>query len=151
MPPFAFEPGTIFILVPLLTIPIATFMFAAGAGKALKEIGKGPLAIDEDLPKAGPAPVSKAIRESEIRQMLEAKAYRAETRGEKPINVDDELEALLASERSGPGLGADKGLRAEVRGLVIARNDRRERAGKKPLDVEKEIDRQLAELEDLGQ
>lgn len=146
----ALDPGTALILVFLVTIPIAAFMFATGAGKALKEIGKGPLAIDRDESAASPAPVSKAIRESEIRQMLEARAYRAETRGGEPVDVERELRQLLAAD-VGPGLGQDPGLREEVRGLVIARNDRRLRAGKEPLDIEAEIDRALAELEDLGQ
>jgi hypothetical protein len=150
MSPGLIEPSTVFILIPLIAIPIAAFMFASGAGKAFDEIGKGPLAMDHDLPDAGPAPVSKAIREAEIRQLLEAKAYRAEARGEEAIDVDRELAALLEAERT-PDLGSDEGLRSEVRDLVIARNERRERAGKKALDVEKEIDRQLADLEDLGQ
>jgi hypothetical protein len=149
MPPLALDPGTVLIAVPLLTIPIAALMFAMGAGKALKEIGKGPLAMDHDFPASGPAPVSKTIRESEIRQMLEAKAYRAGTRGEKPIDVDKELLSLLESEK-GPSPASDRGLRAEVRSLVVARNARLERAGKKTLDVEMETDRRLAELEDLG-
>lgn len=146
----ALDPGTTLILVFLVTIPIAAFMFATGAGKALKEIGKGPLAIDRDESHASPTPVSKAVREAEIRQMLEARAYRAAERGGEPVDVDRELRELLAADL-GPGLGQDQGLREEVRGLVIARNDRRLRAGKEPLDVETETDRQLAELEDLGQ
>lgn len=147
----ALDAGTILILVVLVTMPIAALAFATGAGKALKEIGKGPLAIDQDLASTAPAPVSKAVREAEIRQMLEARAYRAESRGAAPVDVDLELRKLLAADRGGPGLGGDEALRDEVRGLVVARNDRRRRAGKKPLDVEKEIDRQLAELEDLEQ
>jgi hypothetical protein len=150
MPLLALDPGTVLIAVPLITIPIAALMFATGAGKALSEIGKGPLAMDHDFPAAGPAPVSKAIREAEIRQMLEGKAYRAEARGEKPIDVDRELSSILDAEKS-PALANDRGLRAEVRSLVVARNARLERAGKKPLDVEMETDRRLAELEDLGQ
>jgi hypothetical protein len=145
----ALDPGTTLIVVFLVTIPIAAFMFATGAGKALKEIGKGPLAIDRDEPAASPAPVSKAVREAEIRQMLEARAYRSEERGGDPVDVEGELRELLAAD-AGPRLGLDRGLREEVRGLVIARNERRLRAGKEPLDVETEIDRQLAELEDLG-
>ncbi len=145
----AIDAGTVLIVIPLITIPIAAFAFASGAGKALEQVGKGALAIDQDVPAAGHAPVSKAVRETEIRQMLEARSYRAEARGEKPIDVDVELKKLLAPERSGGGLGGDQGLRAEVRSLVVARNERRERAGKKPLDVEKEIERQLADLEDI--
>jgi hypothetical protein len=145
----ALDPGTTLILVVLVAAPIAAFMFATGAGKALNEIGKGPLAIDRDEAAASPSPVSNAVREAEIRQMLEARAYRAVERGGDPVDVERELRKLLAVD-AGSGLGRDRGLREEVRGLVIARNDRRLRAGKAPLDVEIEIDRQLAELEDLG-
>src|ERR1044072_368513 len=93
------DPGTVLILIPLISIPIATLMFITGAGKALDEIGKGPMAMDHDVPAAGHAPASKAVREAEIRQFLEAKAYRAEARGEKPIDVEREMESLLAFER----------------------------------------------------
>jgi hypothetical protein len=88
------------------------------------------------------------VREQEIRQLLEAKAFRQSRRGEVPLDVDGELERLL---RESVAVGADAGLRAEVRQLVVARNERRIRQGKPPLDVEAEVDRQLAELENLGQ
>lgn len=152
--PLAIESGTVLIAAALIAIPVAAIAFARGAGNALKEVGKGPFAIEQEFPGAGTgptAPVSKEVREAEIRQMLEARSYRAEARGEKPVDVEAELETILASERGTGSLGADQELRAEVRDLVIARNERRRRAGKKPLDVEKEIDRQLSELENLGQ
>jgi hypothetical protein len=144
----------ILIVVALLAIPFAAIAFATGAGKALKEIGKGQFAIEQEFPAAGTGPVrptTRAEREAEIRQMLEARAYRAEMRGGKPVDVDAELKKLLAADTTTGSLGEDDELRAEVRGLVIARNERRGRAGKKPLDVEKEIERQLRELENLGQ
>ena len=154
MPLASFEAGMILILVAILTIPFAALAFATGAGKALKEVGKGPFAIEQEMPSAGTGPLtpaSRAEREAEIRQMLEARAYRAERRGDKPVDVDAEMEKLLAADSSGPSLGEDKELRTEVTQLVVARNERRERAGKKPLDVEKEVERQLRELENLGQ
>ncbi|MDX6616792.1 MAG: hypothetical protein QOD60_1883 [Solirubrobacterales bacterium] len=145
----------ILIVVALLAIPFAALAFATGAGKALKEIGKGPFAIEQEFPAAGTGPMrpaTRAEREAEIRQMLEARAYRAETRGDKPVDVDAELKKLLAADQAGgSSLGEDEDLRAEVKSLVVARNERRGRAGKKPLDVEKEIERQLRELENLGQ
>ncbi len=153
-PLLAVESGTVLIAVALIAIPIAAIAFARGAGSALEQVGKGPFAIEQEFPAAGTGPVtpvSKAVREAEIRQMLEARSFRAEARGEKPIDVETELEKLLASERGSGSLAADQDLRAEVRDLVIARNERRRRAGKKPLEIEKEIDRQLADLEDLGQ
>jgi hypothetical protein len=144
----------VLIVVALLAIPFAALAFATGAGKALKEIGKGDFAIEQEFPAAGTGPVrptTRAEREAEIRQMLEARAYRAERRGGKPVDVDAELKKLLAADQPSASLGEDEGLRAEVKSLVIARNERRGRAGKKPLDVEKEIERQLRELENLGQ
>jgi hypothetical protein len=144
----------VLIVVALLAIPFAALAFATGAGKALKEIGKGPFAIEQEFPSAGTGPVrpaSRAERETEIRQMLEARAYRAERRGAKPVDVDAEMKKLLAADGAGPSLGDDKELRIEVTQLVVARNERRERAGKKPLDVSKEVERQLRELENLGQ
>jgi hypothetical protein len=91
------------------------------------------------------------VREEEIRQMIQARSDRGVDKGREALDVDAEVEKLLASESSGPGLAGDKALREEVRQLVVARNERRQRQGKEPLDVEKEIDRQLSELENLGQ
>jgi hypothetical protein len=84
-------------------------------------------------------PASAAERETEIRQMLEARNARREARGEAPLDVETELRALEAPE-------ADPGLREEVRELVEARNARRVARGEAPLDVEAEVDRRLREL-----
>lgn len=147
------DSGTALIIIAVIAIPIAIAAFVLGAGNALKQIGKGVFAIEQELPGAGtaPKPVSPAVREAEIRQMLEARSYRSEARGEGPIDVDAEMGKLLASERGSSSLAGDHELRDEVRQLVIARNERRARAGKEPLDVEEEIERQLRELENMGQ
>lgn len=149
------DSGTVLIIVGLTAIPFAVAAFVLGAGNALKQIGKGDFAIEQEFPGAGTGPVkgvSKQVREAEIRQMLEARAYRAETRGEKAVDVDAELKKLLAADSAPSGsLGNDRELRQEVHDLVVARNERRQRAGKKPLDVEREIERQLRELENMGQ
>jgi hypothetical protein len=89
------------------------------------------------------------VREQEIRQMVEAQSYRGEQRGDRPLDVDAEVEKLLAPARR--SAGGDRALREEVRQLVVARNERRARQGKKPLDVDGEIERQLRDLENLGQ
>jgi hypothetical protein len=94
-------------------------------------------------------PISAEVREEEIRQMVQARSDRAVARGSEPIDVDAEVERLLAPEPG--GVGNDPALREEVRTLVVAKNERRQRQGKKPLDVEAEVDRQLRELENLGQ
>jgi hypothetical protein len=153
MPLAAIEFGMVLILVVLVALPIGAFAFAKGAGNALKEIGKGQFAMDHDMPQrsSSPPPVSAAVREEEIRQMVQARSDRAVARGQKPRDVDAEVEKLLEPERGKGSLARDEGLRDEVRQLVIARNERRQRQGKEPLDVDQEIERQLRELENLGQ
>lgn len=148
----------ILVLVVLAALPIGAAVFAMGAGNALDQIGKGDLSIGDEMQAGGGsseggmmAPISAEVREEEIRQMVQARSDRRVDRGEKPIDVDAEVEKLLAPERGAGSLGNDVQLRDEVRQLVIARNERRERQGKEPLDVDEEINRQLRELENLGQ
>jgi hypothetical protein len=152
VPPLAIETGVVLILVVIAALPIGAAVFALGAGNAFNRIGKGDLAMDHDLPQGGgSAPVSSAVREEEIRQMVEARSYRRQARGEEPLDVDAEVNRLLAPERGSGSLGQDQDLRDEVRQLVVARNERRQRQGKEPLDVQEEVERQLRELENLGQ
>ena len=151
--------GDVILIIVFAAIPIAAIAFILNAGNAFKSIGKGGLSVEfeSDNPRgmidsgAGGADEA-AINEAELRQMLEAKAYRQEARGEKPLDVDEELARALAEQRSPRGGGpADAQLREEVRQLVVARNERRARQGKEPLDVDTEVERQLRELENLGQ
>jgi hypothetical protein len=150
----ALSNGEAILLIALIAIPVAALSFL-GAGTAFKQIGKGPLSIEQELPQkgaSGPARISAEQRAAEIRQFLEAKAYRQGQRGEQPLDVDAELERLLASDAvPHPGLRSDAQLVAEVRELVEASNARRIRMGREPLDVEAEVERQLDELESLGQ
>src|SRR3954467_4081121 len=146
--------GTVFIIVVLVALPVGALVFAMGAGNALQKIGKGDFALEQDFPQSSQGAVhtvSAEVREEEIRQMIQARSDRGVAKGRKALDVDAEVEKLLATESSGPSLAGDKGLREEIRQLVVARNERRKRQGKKPLDVETEIDRQLSELENLGQ
>jgi hypothetical protein len=147
--------GDVIMIVVFTTIPIALLTFALGARNALNEVGKGQFAVEfeSDLPQKltdSDADSSPAAREAEIRQFLEAKAYRQEERGESPLDVDSELNRLLNEAPERPA-GVDPQLAEEVRQLVVARNERRARQGKEPLDVEREVERQLRELENLGQ
>ncbi|HEX5622320.1 MAG TPA: hypothetical protein VFX51_28100 [Solirubrobacteraceae bacterium] len=80
-----------------------------------------------------------AERDTEIRQMLEARNAIRTARGEEAHDVDAELRALT-------GTADDPELREEVRSLVEATNARRTARGEEPLDVEAEIDRRLREL-----
>jgi hypothetical protein len=148
----AIDSGTVLVLIVLITIPIAAISFSR-VGEVYRSIGKGGLAIDEDLPVApggrGSAQaVDPAIQEAEVRQMLEAKASRLRQRGEAPIDVEAEAARLLAPADGALGAAAriDAELRAEVRHLVIARNERRMRGGLEPLDVEAETERQLEDF-----
>jgi hypothetical protein len=147
--------GDVILIIVFATIPVALATFVLGAGNALRQIGKGPLAVEfeSDLPQRitdDEATLSPDEREAEIRQLLEAKAYRQRLRGEAPLDVDSELTKLL-EQRAAPGSGVDAQLAQEVRQLVAARNERRIRQGKEPLDVDREVERQLRELENLGQ
>ena len=155
MPPIAdFQIGIVLIIVVLIALPVGAIVFAKGAGGAFNQIGKGQFAMEQDFPQSSQGSihaVSAEVREEEIRQMIQARSDRGVAKGRKALDIDAEVEKLLATESGGPGLAADKGLREEIRQLVVARNERRERQGKEPLDVEKEIDRQLSELENLGQ
>jgi hypothetical protein len=145
--------GTVLLLIPIVAIPAAVLMFVLGAGSALRQIGKGQFAIEQEMPQrsgSAPMPASNEAREAEIRQMVEAKAYRREARGEGKLDVDAEVQRLL-DDRPAPALAHDEELRDEVRQLVVARNERRVRKGEQPLEVDAEVERQLRELENLGQ
>jgi hypothetical protein len=128
--------GTIIIVVSIVAVLVAGASYW-GSGRVYSGIGSSDLVMRRETPSA---PDSAEARE-EIRQMLEAKSARRQARGEAPLDVDAELQALTL-----PG-GDDPGLREEVRQLVIARNERRLRQGKEPLDVEAEVERQLRSLE----
>lgn len=151
----ALSNGDVIVLIVLIAIPLGFISFI-GSGEAFKQIGKGPLSIEQDFPQrsAGgpPAPVSAEVREAEIRQLVEAKSYRRQARGEPPLDVDAEVERLLADDGpAGAPVHSDAQLVAEVRELVEASNARRLRMGREPLDVDAEVERQLQELESLGQ
>jgi len=149
-----FQVGIVLIIVVLVALPLGELVFALGAGNALEKIGKGDFALEQDFPQSSQGPVhavSPEIREEEIRQMVQARSDRGVAKGREALDVDAEVEKLLAADTPGPGLGDDRALREEVRQLVVARNERRQRQGKEPLDVDKEIERQLRELENLGQ
>jgi hypothetical protein len=95
----AVENGNVLIVITLLAVPIGAIAFAL-SGKAWQGIGRGPYAIDPDLPPRSvrrlASPVSRDTQEAEVRQMLQAKSYRLERRGEAPIDVELETERRLA-------------------------------------------------------
>ncbi|HWP32474.1 MAG TPA: hypothetical protein VNL97_01875 [Solirubrobacterales bacterium] len=95
----AVDNGSVLILITLITLPIAAIAFA-DSGKAWRGIGRGPYAIDPDLPPRSvrpvASPVSRETQEAEVRQMLEAKSYRRVQRGEDPLDVEAETERRVA-------------------------------------------------------
>ncbi len=114
--------------------------------KTWEEYGKSSrLVMDRDDLPHGPRLGSSAAlveRDTEIRQLLEARNLRRKRRGQPPIDVEQELARLTAPQ-------IDEELRGEIRDLVIARNHRRARTGKPPLDVEAEVERQIESVSRL--
>jgi hypothetical protein len=144
--------GAVVLLATGVVAPIVGLLLRRVAG-GWDSVGKGPFAIEQELPARGPAAgpgraVDPAIQAAEIRQMLEAKSERRRRRGEAPLDVAGETRRLLGSADAAPSSAArqDAELRAEVRQLVIGRNERRLRRGEQPLDVEAETERQLADF-----
>ena len=137
--------GVVLIAVSIAAVVVAALSFY-GSGKIYKGLGRtGAFTMDEPERPKGPqqptSPAAKAEAREEIRQMLEAKSARREARGQAPLDIEAEVEALTA-----PSTPQDAQLREEVRQLVVARNERRMRQGKAPLDVEEEVERQLREF-----
>jgi len=129
----------LFVVVGV-AIVAAVWALATSSG-SYEQIGRGGMSIGDDVPVRPSAGTGDAaVREAEIRQMLEARNARRAARGEQPLDVDAELRALTAPP-------ADPALRDEVRTLVEAGNRRRVRRGEEPLDVEAETDRRLSELQ----
>jgi hypothetical protein len=147
--------GMILIVIVIAVVPIAAVAFAS-SGSALKTLGKGQWAIERELPPSrgltdSGTTIPPHEREAEIRQMVEAKSYRRQARGDDPLDIDSEVDRLLSEAEASPAAGIDRELREEVRQLVRARNERRMRRGERPMDVETEVERQLRNLEGLGQ
>ena len=135
--------GIVVIVVSLVAIVVAVIALAS-SGRTFEQIGRGDLSLGEGGAMSRPAgsglaPIDTAARDDEIRQMLGARNARRAARGEAPIDIEEELRALIAPP-------ADPGLREEVRQLVEARNNRRVAKGQEPLDVDAEVSRRLREL-----
>lgn len=143
------QAGYVLTAITLLALPIAAAAFAR-SGPLWQNLGKGRFAIEQELPPsrglgAPQPPPDRELQETEARQMLEAKSYRAQQRGEAPLDVEAEVTRLLDSDTAAPP-AIDEQLRDEVRQLVRAQNERRMRRGEAPLDVAAETERQLADL-----
>src|SRR6266567_149412 len=104
MPLASLQVGTIFIIVVLVALPLGALVFAMGAGNALQKIGKGQFAMEQDFPQSSQGPVhavSAEVREEEIRQMIQARSDRGVAKGKQALDVDAEVEKLLATESEG--------------------------------------------------
>ena len=131
------------VCVLAVLIALAALIFS---GKTWEDFGKGRLVMDRDSAQHSRtgSGMTTTERDTEIRQLLEARNERRARRGEPPIDIEQELDRLTAS---APAI--DPALLEEIRQLVVARNHRRVRAGKPPLDVEAEIEREIAGLRGL--
>jgi hypothetical protein len=128
--------GTVVLVVCAVGVAVAVVALLLNR-RTWDEYGRNQLLRDSDRPRA-PAAADRE-RDTEIRQMLEARNARRRRRGEPELDIDNELGRLTAPL-------VDDELRAEIRDLVIARNHRRARQGKPPLDVESEIAREISRL-----
>jgi hypothetical protein len=143
--------GTVIWVIVLVVAPVAAILFA-GAFGLLEQLGRGGMSLEERAP-ARPAPIAnspaaRAEREADIRQLVQARHDRGVARGEPPLDVEAEVERLMALDPAAQPEAdqQDAALREEVRQLVVARNDRRMARGEAPLDVDEEVDRQLRDL-----
>ena len=133
----------------VFSVVMSVVFLLSRSGGLYDEIGEGGLMSEHDAPAGGftghlSASASRAEAEIEIRQMLGARRERQLSRGEPGLDIEAEVERLLAD--APPGT-EDRGLIEEVRQLVVARNERRSRQGLEPLEVEAEVARTLAELQ----
>ncbi len=153
--------GLTFVVVGTVAFSLlmsVLFVVTRGSDSMYDQIGQGGLTKESDyrgaagtgLTGAGAqmTAAASAEQEREIRQMLRARSDRLVGRGEPALDIEAELQRLLAAAR---GSGQhDPALVAEVRQLVQARNERRVRRGVEPLDEEQEIARTLDELDPSG-
>jgi hypothetical protein len=117
---------------------VGAVLALALGGRTWEDYGRNHLMLDSEDARPT-APVASLERDTEIRQMLEARNARRRRRGEPEIDIEEELARLTA-----PAI--DPELRAEIRDLVIARNHRRARRGQPPLDVDTEVEREIASI-----
>ena len=118
-----------------------------GRSRLYDDIGRGGLSIGEDRdmrPRGAQAPaagVTRAERDAEIRQMLEARNARRAAQGRETVDVEAELAELT---QAGGGIGSGDprgGPRARARPQLAP-----DRPRPQPLDEDAEVARQLRDL-----
>ncbi len=124
----------IFVVVGVGAVVAIISLF--GRSRLYDDIGRGGMSLDREDP-----PSSRAERDDEIRQMLEARNALRAAHGRETVDVEAELAELTRS-----AAARDPEIVEEVRQLVEARNNRRVARGQEPLDVDAEIARQLRDL-----
>lgn len=129
------------IAVVLLAV-IVGVLLTIGSRDLYEQIGEGDLDMDSDDAGARGGAPTAAVRDEEIRQMMEARNARRIAKGREPLDIEREIRRLEGD--AAPA--ADQGLREEVRQLVEARNARRIAKGQEPLDVDDEVERRLRAL-----
>ena len=144
------------VVVPVAAIP------SYRSGLALRKLDKGTFEIaqEEPAPTRGVHhSTDTAVHEMEVRQMVEAAAFRRRRRGERELDSDAEIQRLLSGSEPGesgepsgevePGRASEDPemaqIRREIRELVVANNERRKRRGEAPLDIESEVGQRLRE------
>lgn len=159
---------------PWIDLVVAIFVFGAfiamvgrlSGSNPYDRIGAGGTSLPDDAPDAvDRSHEAQRQRESEIRQILEARSERLVRMGQPPLDLDAETERLLrggevgawspkagtgdSEEERGKGVAHrhDPQLVEELRQLADARNSRRIKRGEPALDVDVEVARALAELE----
>ena len=144
--------GLTFVVVGTVAFSLlmsVLFLVTRGSDNLYDQIGQGGLSKESDYTGSAGAltdsGLAQAEQEHEIRQMISARSDRMLARGEPGLDVEAEVERLLAVSRG--RAERDPALIAEVRQLVEARNERRSRQGMEPLDVEDEVARTLDELD----
>ncbi len=139
--------GTVVLVVCAVAAGIALLILLLGR-KTWDDYGKGRLTFESDQAELPEPPPDAAAADDEIRELLEARNARRERRGERPVDVEQEMSKLQSAgtTSSASHAGVDPELRAEIRELVIARSSRLVRSGKPPLDVDSEVEREIARL-----
>src|ERR1700741_3253237 len=95
------QAGFVLTLITLIALPIALIAFAR-TGPLWQNVGKGQFAIEQEMPPPSrlsqpEPPVDRRLQETEARQMLEAKSYRRQQRGEAAVDVEAEVMRVLDS------------------------------------------------------
>ena len=94
---------------------------------------------------------SAEAREEEIRQLLEAKAYRQQSRGQAPIDVDRELDRLLTEEEAAVPRATTPSCARRCASWSSPATSAASARARSRSTSSAEVDRQLRELENLGQ